>query len=260
MREQHVPIAHSNGFKISYGVSGNGPAVVLHPGMFQDGAHWTYSGYTAALTSAYTVITVDPLGLGGSDAPHQAEDYSLERRVDSVMAVLDEVGVERAAFWGYSLGAMTGYAVAAHAPGRLTCLVAGGFDPVDGFRSVVSPTLRLLGQPADTDPYQLMKQGAAADPYQAALIEAGDPAAFRANYEAFSREPGLQQALADSGVPLLLYAGTADPWHEPMRAFADRSGADFLSVSDADHKGCWDRSADVLPSVLPFLAANAGTP
>lgn len=255
-----MPIAHSNGFKISYGVSGDGPAVVLHPGMFQDGAHWTYSGYTAALTSTYTVIIVDPLGLGGSDAPHQAEDYSLERRVGSVTAVLDEVGVERAAFWGYSLGAMTGYAVAAHAPDRLTCLVAGGFDPIDGFRSVVGPTLRLLGLPADTDPYQLMKQGAAADPYQAALIEAGDPAAFRANYEAFSREPGLQEALADCGVPLLLYAGTADPWHEPMRAFAERSRADFLSVSGADHKGCWDRSTDVLPAVLPFLAANAGTP
>ncbi|MFG6196996.1 alpha/beta fold hydrolase [Nonomuraea sp. JJY05] len=248
-----MPFARSNGFKISYEVSGDGPAVVLHPGMFQDGAHWAYSGYTSALTSAHTVIAVDPLGLGASDAPHQAEDYSLERRVDSVTAVLDAVGVERAAFWGYSLGAMTGYAVAAHAPDRLTCLVAGGFDPIDGFRSAIGPTLRLLGLPADTDAYHLMKQGAAADPYQAAVIEAGDPAGFRANYEAFCREPGLQRELADSGVPTLLYAGTADPWHEPMRTFAERSGASFVSVSDADHKGCWDRSADVLPAVLPFL-------
>ncbi|MEV1244168.1 alpha/beta hydrolase [Nonomuraea sp. NPDC049750] len=255
-----MPIARSNGFKISYEVSGEGPAVVLHPGMFQDGAHWTHSGYTSALTPTCTVIAIDPLGLGGSDAPHQVEDYSLERRVDSVTAVLDEVGVERAAFWGYSLGAMTGYAVAAHAPDRLTCLVAGGFDPIDGFRSAVGPTLRLLGLPADTDAYQLMKQGAAADPYQAALIEAGDPAGFRANYEAFSREPGLHRELTDSGVPMLLYAGTADPWHGPMQAFAEGSGVHFLSISDADHKGCWDRSTDVLPTVLPFLATNAGMP
>ncbi|MBN6051429.1 alpha/beta fold hydrolase, partial [Nonomuraea sp. RK-328] len=154
-----VPIARSNGYKISYQVSGDGPAVVLHPGMFQDGAHWAHSGYTSALTSTCTVIAIDPLGLGASDAPHQAGDYSLERRVDSVTAVLDEVGVERAAFWGYSLGAMTGYAIAA-----------------------------------------------------------------------------------------------------PMRAFAERSSANFLSVSNADHKGCWDRSTDVLPAVLSFLAANAGMP
>jgi pimeloyl-ACP methyl ester carboxylesterase len=87
-------------------------------------------------------------------------------------------------------------------------------------------------------------------------VDSGDPAAFRANYEAFSREPGLHAELAACGVPLLLYAGTADPWHEPMRAFAERAGTGFFSVSGADHKGCWDRSADVLPQVLAFLAAS----
>lgn len=251
-----MPIARSNGFKISYEVAGDGPPVVLHPGLFQDAAHWAHSGYTSALTPHYTVIAIDPLGSGAGDSPQAPEAYALERRVEYVTAVLDEVGADHAAFWGYSLGAMTGYAVAAHAPHRLTCLVAGGFDPLDGFRSAVGPTLRRLGLPADSDPYSLIKQGATADPYQAALIDAGDPAAFRANYEAFSREPGLHAGLAASGVPMLLYAGSADPWHEPMRAFAERSGAGFFSLPGADHKGCWDGSADVLPQVMAFLAAN----
>ncbi|MGP3954858.1 alpha/beta fold hydrolase [Nonomuraea sp. 3N208] len=252
-----MPTARSNGFKISYEVAGDGPPLVLHPGMFQDGAHWTHSGYTSSLTPAYTVIAIDPLGLGASDAPRAAEAYALERRVASVTAVLDDVGAGRAAFWGYSLGAMTGYAVAALAPDRLTCLVAGAWDPIDGFRSAIEPTLRQLGLCADTDPYTLIKQGAATDPYQAALIDSGDPGAFRANYEAFSHEPGLHAGLAASGVPMLLYAGTADAWHDPMRTFADRTGvAAFFSLPDADHKGGWDRSRDVLPQVLPFLAAN----
>ncbi|MGN9839613.1 alpha/beta fold hydrolase [Nonomuraea sp. H19] len=252
-----MPIARSNGFKISYEVAGDGPPVVLHPGMFQDAAHWAHSGYTAALTAAYTVIAIDPLGLGGSDAPHEIAAYALERRVAVVTAVLDEVGADRAAFWGYSLGAMTGYAVAAHAPERLTRLVAGGFDPIGGFRSAIEPTLRRFGLPADSDAYSLVKQGAAADPYQAALIGSGDLGAFLANYEAFSREPGLHAELAASGVPMLLYAGTEDPWHEPMRAFAARTGAGFFSLPDADHKGCWDRSAEVLPQVLAFLTGGA---
>ncbi|RVX39332.1 pimeloyl-ACP methyl ester carboxylesterase [Nonomuraea polychroma] len=252
-----MPTARSNGFKISYEVAGDGPPLVLHPGMFQDGAHWTHSGYTSSLTPAYTVIAIDPLGLGASDAPREAEAYALERRVASVTAVLDDVGAGRAAFWGYSLGAMTGYAVAALAPDRLTCLVAGAWDPIDGFHSAIEPTLRQWGLPADTDPYALIKQGAAAEPYQAALIDSGDPGAFRANYEAFSREPGLHAELAASGVPMLLYAGTVDPWHEPMHAFAGRTGvAAFFSLPDADHKGGWDRSEDVLPQVLPFLAAG----
>ncbi|MBP2706219.1 hypothetical protein JOL79_20630 [Microbispora sp. RL4-1S] len=53
-----------------------------------------------------------------------------------------------------------------------------------------------------------------------------------------------------------MYAGTADPWHEPMQSFAADTGFGFFSVPDADHKGGWDRSTDVLPHVLPFLATH----
>ncbi|MFF5208451.1 alpha/beta fold hydrolase [Streptosporangium sp. NPDC000396] len=251
-----MPTARSNGFKISYEVFGDGPPLVLHPGMFQDGAHWAHSGYTPALTAAHTVIAIDPLGLGASDAPREIEAYALQRRVDYVTAVLDDVGVGRAAFWGYSLGAMTGYAVAAHAPERLTRLVAGAYDPIHGFRSAVEQAIAQFGLPADIDAYEIVKQGASADPYQAALIDAGDLGAFRANYDAFSREPGLHAELAACGVPILMYAGTADPWHEPMRTFAERFSSAFFSLPGADHKGGWDRSIDVLPHVLPFLDAD----
>jgi pimeloyl-ACP methyl ester carboxylesterase len=254
-----VPIARSNGFKIAYEVSGDGPPLVLHPGMFQIGAHWTRSGYTPALTGTYTVITVDPLGLGASDTPRDPAAYALARRADYVTAVLDDVAADKAAFWGYSLGALTGYAVAVHAPERLTRLIAGAFDPIGGFRSAIKPTLGRLGLPADTDPYRLIKQGAAADPAQAAVIHAGDPGALRANYEAFSHEPGPHAELAAAGVAMLMYAGTADPWHDPMRTFADRTGAGFFSMPDADHQAGWDRSAAVLPHVLPFLAEDLGT-
>lgn len=249
-----MPIARSNGFKIAYEVSGDGPPLVLHPGMFQIGAHWTRSGYTPVLTATHTVITIDPLGLGASDTPRDPAAYALARRADCVTAVLDDIGADRVAFWGYSLGALTGYAVAVHAPQRLTRLIAGAFDPIGGFRSAIGPTLRSLSLPADTDPYQLIKQGAAADSAQAAVIDAGDPGAFRANYEAFSHEPGPHAGLAASGVAMLMYAGTADPWHEPMRTFAERTGVGFFSLPDADHQGGWDRSADVLHHVLPFLA------
>ncbi|GAA2432236.1 alpha/beta hydrolase [Actinomadura vinacea] len=251
-----MSFARSNGFKIAYEVSGDGPPLVLHPGMFQIGAHWTESGYTPALTADHTVITVDPLGMGGSDAPQDPAAYTLARRADYVTAVLDDIGAEKAAFWGYSLGALTGYAVAVHAPERLTRLIAGAFDPIGGFRSAIGPTLRHLGLPADTDAYQLVKQGAAANAAQAAVVDAGEPGAFRANYEAFSHEPGPHVRLAAADLPMLMYAGTADPWHEPMRTFADRTGIGFFSVPDADHQGGWDRSADVLPHVLPFLTGD----
>jgi pimeloyl-ACP methyl ester carboxylesterase len=252
-----VPFARSNGLKIRYEVSGDGPPLLLHPGMFQDGAHWAHAGYTQALTDTHTVISVDPLGLGASDAPRDAAAYSLQRRVDVVTAVLDDLGVDRVAFWGYSLGAMTGYAVAVHAPERLTRLVAGAFDPIGGFRSAVDQAIEGLGLPADVDAYEIVKRGAYATEYQAALIDAGDLGAFRANYDAFSREPGLHHELATTGVPMLLYAGTDDPWYQPIQRFAEHTGSPFFGIPDADHQRGWERISDVLAHVLPFLITDA---
>ncbi|MGK5631879.1 alpha/beta fold hydrolase [Streptomyces sp. URMC 123] len=252
-----MPIAHSNGYEIAYEVSGDGPPLLLHPGMFQVGSHWSRAGYTTTLTATHTVITVDPLGLGGSGAPRDPAAYALERRAEYVTAVLDDVGADTAAFWGYSLGALTGYAVALHAPERLTRLVAGAFDPLHGFRSAVDAMLRLLDLPADTDPYPLMRQAAMADPTLAEVIEAVHPAALRANFDAFLHEPGVHAGLAASDVPMLMYAGTADPWHQPMRTFAERTGTRFFSLPEVDHVEGWGRSADVLPRVLPFLMRDA---
>ncbi|MGC0416146.1 alpha/beta fold hydrolase [Embleya sp. AB8] len=251
-----MPIARRNGFKVAYEVFGDGPPVVLHPGMFQVGSHWSRAGYTSALAAAHTVITVDPLGLGGSDAPEDPAAYALARRAEYVTAVLDDAGVDRAAYWGYSLGALTGYGVALYAPERLTRLVAGAFDPIDGFRTAVDALLAHFGLPADTDPYPLMKQGALADPELAAVIEAVPPVALRANFAAIRYEPGVRARLADTGVPMLMYAGTADPWHGPVREFARQTGRGFFSVPDADHLGGWSRSAEILPHVLPFLAGG----
>ncbi|MDT0343971.1 hypothetical protein RM590_15290 [Streptomyces sp. DSM 44938] len=171
--------------------------------------------------------------------------------------MLDDIGADRAAVWGYSMGALTALGMALHAPERCARIVAGFWDPVAGFASGLDLALRELGLPADTDGLGLLWRGAYADPAQAAVIDAADPAALRANYEAFSRDRDLDAGLASADVPALMYCGTADPWHEPMRRVAVRTGAAFFSIPGADHRGGWVRSADVLPHVLPFLAGAA---
>lgn len=251
-----MPTAHSNGFKIFYEVSGDGPLLVLHPGMFQTGASWSDTGYAPGLRTTHTVVTIDPLGLGASDSPRDSAAYALERRVECVTAVLDDIGADRAAIWGYSMGALTALGAALHAPERCTHVIAGSWDPVDGFASGVDHALRRFGLPADTDVFDLLRQGAHADPAQAAVIDAADPAALRANYEAFSRDRGLDVRLATVAVPMLMYCGTDDPWHGPMRQVADRTSANFFSVPGADHRGGWAQAAEVLPHVVSFLAAD----
>ncbi|MEV5200207.1 alpha/beta fold hydrolase [Streptomyces sp. NPDC053720] len=254
--EERVPTAHSDGLKIFYEVSGDGPVLVLHPGMFQTGASWSAAGYAPGLRANHTVVAIDPLGLGASDAPTDPAAYALERRVECVTAVLDDIGADRAGVWGYSMGALTALAMALHAPERCARVVAGSWDPVDGFASARDHVFQQLGLPAETDAFDVLRQGARADPAQAAVIDAADPAALRANYEAFSRDRALDAGLASSDVPMLMYCGTADPWHEPMREVTERTGGSFFSVPGADHRGGWVRSAEILPHVLPFLAAD----
>ncbi|MFF2811955.1 alpha/beta fold hydrolase [Streptomyces sp. NPDC058000] len=251
-----MPTVHSNGLKIFYEVSGDGPVLVLHPGMFQTGASWSATGYTPRLRAGHTVVAIDPLGLGASDGPHDPAAYALERRVECVTAVLDDIGADRAGIWGYSMGALTALGMALHAPERCARVIAGSWDPVDGFASARDHAFRQLGLPADTDAFDVLRQGAYADPSQAAVIEASDPTALRANYDAFSRDQGIDAALTSVDVPMLMYCGTADPWHEPMRTVAERIGIDFFSIPGADHQGGWARSTDVLPQTLPFLTAD----
>ncbi|MFI7273792.1 hypothetical protein [Streptomyces sp. NPDC049879] len=76
------------------------------------------------------------------------------------------------------MGALTALGLTLHAPERCTAVVAGAWDPADGFASALAATLRQLGLPADTDAFALLRQGAYAD-----------PADLRADYAAFFSVP-----------------------------------------------------------------------
>ena len=68
-----------------------------------------------ALAERYRVVTYDTRGHGESPAP--AGPYSLDDLVDDLVALLDEVGAERAHVAGLSLGGMTAMRLAAREPG-----------------------------------------------------------------------------------------------------------------------------------------------
>ena len=70
-----------------------------------------------ALAERYRVVTYDTRGHGESPAP--AGPYSLDDLVDDLVALLDEVGAERAHVAGLSLGGMTAMRLAAREPQRV---------------------------------------------------------------------------------------------------------------------------------------------
>ena len=94
-----------------------------------------------ALAERFRVVTYDTRGHGDSPAP--PGPYTLDDLVDDLVALLDEVGAERAHVAGLSLGGMTAMRLAAREPARVD-------------------RLALLCTSAKTDPQGFLDRAAAA--------------------------------------------------------------------------------------------------
>jgi pimeloyl-ACP methyl ester carboxylesterase len=70
---------------------------------------------------------------------------------------------------------------------------------------------------------------------------------------------GFSGAIGTIAVPTLIYAGSADPIHNPARQTASEiPGAQLMSVAGLSHPAALCRSDLVLPHVEPFLAKATG--
>ena len=102
---------------VSYTVDGaaDAPVVVLSNSLGATRGMW--NPQVPALAERYRVVTYDARGHGESAAP--PGPYTLDDLVDDLVALLDEVGAERAHVAGLSLGGMTAMRLAVREPQRL---------------------------------------------------------------------------------------------------------------------------------------------
>jgi pimeloyl-ACP methyl ester carboxylesterase len=111
------------GRRISYCEYGEGPRVlVLTHGLLMDRRMYTKLA-PAIAARGYRVITVDMLGHGLSDQPHEMTAYSMQQFGRDVIALLDHLGVPQAVIGGTSLGANAALEAAVLAPTRVRALV-----------------------------------------------------------------------------------------------------------------------------------------
>src|ERR1700745_4385326 len=109
-------VATTDGTRLHYETVGSGPVLVLQEGGAGDGSMWRDPGYIGPLSSRYQCILLDHRGHGQSDRPRARAAHSMERYAADIVELLDQLGLERAGFWGYSQGWMIGIAVAALHP------------------------------------------------------------------------------------------------------------------------------------------------
>lgn len=99
---------------LSVTIRGTGQPVVLLPGLF--GSSYAYRHVIATLdTAQFRTIGVEPLGMGSSSRPPDA-DYSLTAQADRVAAAMDSLGVTGAVLVGHAVGASIALRIAYRHP------------------------------------------------------------------------------------------------------------------------------------------------
>ena len=116
-----MPRFDANGVSLYYEVAGEGPPLVLVHGFACGLRMW--DPQVRALSSAWRVVTYDVRGHGISDAPSESAAYSQDISIADLRALLDHLGLERAAVGGLSMGGNIALNFALAQPARVSALI-----------------------------------------------------------------------------------------------------------------------------------------
>jgi 3-oxoadipate enol-lactonase len=252
---------------VSYTGTGaaDAPVVVLSNSLGATRGMW--DPQVPALAERFRVITYDARGHGESPAP--AGPYTLDDLTDDLVALLDEVGAQRAHVAGLSLGGMTAMRLAVREPQRvdrlaLLCTSAKP-DPkpfLDRALAVRSggtaPLAATVAGRWLTPPY------AAEHPDLVARLESMIAGADDEGYAACCEvvaHVDLRDDLARITAPTLVVSGGEDPALPPehQQLIADSiPGAELLTVSPGAHLANLEQPLPVTGALLGHFDAAGG--
>ncbi|MFF9019757.1 alpha/beta fold hydrolase [Streptomyces eurythermus] len=249
-----------DGTRIAYQLRGQGPPLVLLAGQANN-HHW-WDTVRADFHPARSTLTLDYRGTGDSDKPDAP--YSTELFARDVIAVLDELGIDRADVYGTSMGGRVAQQLAARHPHRVGALVLGCTSP--GGRHAVErgdDIRRALTRPepgaARQALLELMYTPAwlASHPYpHHTLGDPGMPAHARRHHRAASDRHDAWDLLPDITAPTLVVHGSDDLLNPAANAalLADRvPGARPHLIPRARHAYFEECRTHAGPLVLDFL-------
>lgn len=249
-----MPFASDQGIRIHYEVEGEGPALVLQHGFTDSLQTWYELGYVGALKPDHRLILVDARGHGASDKPHDPEAYKPDRYAADIVAVLADLGISRADFFGYSMGSMIAFAMAQYAADRVRALIIGGGNPnpaapPDGAVETLKKGTEAIPTLWDVSIPPAMK----------ARLLSNDITALIALRTARLASAGFVEVLPEMMMPSLVFAGEADPVYRANKEFVVRMpNATFFSLPGLGHAETYFRSDLVLPHVTRFLRTVDG--
>ena len=244
-------MAMSRGYRISYDDAGAGPAILLIPGATMSAGDWRDAGYVDLLATTHRVLSVDPLGLGLSDKPHDTDAYVWPEVATDFVAVLDAAGVDKAVAWGYSRGGPLAATLAAERPDLVAALILHEGAWQDVIKGTPPTAWAEAMSRGDFSP---LWDGAAFTFSEADRrydVEFNDPRALAAISNG-PRRSGLKIDSRRITAPSLVLVGSRD---DPAvaRRVADELGVEVVVLPDLDHLEAFSRLDLVMPPVTRFL-------
>jgi pimeloyl-ACP methyl ester carboxylesterase len=258
-----MPFVNNNGVKIHFEIEGNGPPLVYQHGLTSRIANWRENGYPADLSKENRLILVDARGHGKSDKPHDPELYRPADFAGDIIAILDNIGINKAGYWGYSMGGAIGFqGIAKYFLSRFDFLIIGGMSPYyteieqREYQSVIARN-ELAVEKGMAAVIALMEKNAGLTytPAGRAHMLANDPLALMAAAQSLASWSEDAISLSRITVPCFLYAGEADGFCSgALRAAAKLPDARFVSFPGLNHSQVSRDSGLVLPHIRKFLA------
>ena len=232
------------GARIWYAAYGSGtPVILLHGGLGHSG-NWGYQ-VPALVEPGYRAVVIDSRGHGRSTRDNQP--YSYELMASDVLAVMDKLNLEKAAFVGWSDGACIAMILASQVPTRVAGVFffACNMDPSGTKEFEFTP---ILGRCINRH----KKDYAALSP---------TPEQF----DAFSEAVGLMQRtqpnysaddLAQVRVPVTIVQSEQDEFIKPEHAeylAQNIPNAEYVYLRGVSHFAPLQRPAQFNNTILTFL-------
>ncbi|WIV57404.1 3-oxoadipate enol-lactonase [Amycolatopsis nalaikhensis] len=241
----------------------DGPVVVFGGSLGSDLRMWEPQ-VAPLVEHGFRVVRYDARGHGGSPVP--PGPYELDDLGGDVLALLDDLGVDRVHFAGLSLGGMTGMWLGVHAPDRIASLVLCCTSAKLGPPSMWADrarTVRAEGTAAIAEagvsrwltPGYLERHPDRAE-FLRAMIAAVPAEGYAACCGVIERMD-LLDVLPKISAPTLVIAGAEDP-ATPPAGHSDLiaegiPGARLEVVADAAHLGNYEQPEEFTRLILDHL-------
>ncbi len=242
----------SDGVRLHYelhGDSGGVPIVLVHGFASDYRLNWVGTRWQETLTGAgFHVIGLDCRGHGQSDKPHDPAAYAIAFMAADVRHLLDHLGVQRADYLGYSMGARIGLQALLDFPERLGKAVLGGVGVTGATEEAERIARAFRGGRPETPVAESFYRFASARP-------ANDLEALAACI--LGMRPDLDRAhLAAIKQPILVVVGDKDEIaHDASKVVEVIPGSRMVTIAGRDHMGTVP-SREFKTAALEFLTSR----